>query len=66
MALVDKASRIATAVAKTPVKLAVISEKRFLFLVEQTPYFALQVMKVMSDRLRRMNDLRVSGAAATA
>jgi CRP-like cAMP-binding protein len=55
MALIDQAPRVATAVAKTPCKLAVISEKRFLFMVAQTPHFALQIMKVMADRLRRMN-----------
>jgi|SRR5688572_2039215 len=55
MALIDQSPRVATAVAKTPCKLAVISEKRFLFLVQQTPYFALHIMKVMCDRLRKMH-----------
>jgi len=55
MALIDQAPRTATAVAKTPCKLAVLSEKRFLFMVQQTPHFALQIMKVMADRLRKMN-----------
>jgi CRP/FNR family transcriptional regulator, cyclic AMP receptor protein len=55
MALIDQAPRVATAVAKTPVKLAVIPERRFLFLVQTTPTFALQIMKVMADRLRKMN-----------
>ena len=56
MALIDQAPRTATAVAKTACKLAVIPEKRFLFLVQTTPHFALQLMKVMADRLRRMNE----------
>src|SRR5258705_8141231 len=55
MALIDQAPRTATAVAKTPCKLAVIPEKRFLFLVQTTPHFALLIMKVMADRLRKMN-----------
>jgi CRP/FNR family transcriptional regulator, cyclic AMP receptor protein len=55
MALIDQAPRVASAIAKTPCKLAVLSEKRFLFMVQQTPHFALQVMKVMADRLRKMN-----------
>ena len=55
MALIDQAPRVATAIAKTPCKLAVISEKRFLFMVQTTPQFALQIMKVMADRLRKMN-----------
>ena len=55
MALIDQTPRTATAVAKTACKLAVIPEKRFLFMVAQTPHFALQIMKVMADRLRKMN-----------
>jgi CRP/FNR family transcriptional regulator, cyclic AMP receptor protein len=55
MALIDQEPRTATATAKTPVKLAVFPEKRFLFMVQQTPHFALQIMKVMADRLRKMN-----------
>jgi CRP/FNR family transcriptional regulator, cyclic AMP receptor protein len=35
-----------------------IPEKRFLFMVQQTPYFSLQIMKVMTDRLRRANERR--------
>ena len=56
MALIDQAPRVATAVAKTQCKLAVISEKRFLFMVQTTPHFALQIMKVMADRIRKMNE----------
>ena len=56
MALIDQAPRTATAVAKTDCRLAVIPEKRFLFMVQTTPHFALQIMKVMADRLRKMNE----------
>ena len=55
MALIDQAPRTATATAKTPCKLAVIPEKRFCFMVQQTPHFALQIMKVRADRLRKMH-----------
>jgi CRP/FNR family cyclic AMP-dependent transcriptional regulator len=55
MALIDQAPRVATATARTACKLAVIPEKRFLFMVQTTPQFALQIMKVMADRLRTMN-----------
>jgi CRP-like cAMP-binding protein len=61
MALVDHSPRVATAVAKTDCKLVVIPEKRFLFMVQQTPHFSLQIMRVMADRLRRM-DARQVGA----
>jgi CRP-like cAMP-binding protein len=56
MALIDQAPRTATATAKGPCKVAVIPERRFLFLVQQAPEFALQIMKVMADRLRKMNE----------
>jgi CRP-like cAMP-binding protein len=56
MALIDQAPRTATAVATTATKLAVIPEKRFLFMVQTTPHFALHIMKVMADRLRKMNE----------
>jgi len=55
MALIDTKPRSATAIARTDCKLVPISEKRFAFLVQQTPHFALQVMRVMAERLRRMD-----------
>jgi CRP/FNR family cyclic AMP-dependent transcriptional regulator len=56
MALIDNESRTATAVAKTDAKLVAVDEKRFLFLIQQTPHFAIHVMRVLSDRLRRMDE----------
>ncbi len=56
MALIDATSRSATTTALEPSKLAVVDEKRFLFLVQQTPFFALQVMRVLVSRLRSMDD----------
>jgi len=53
MALIDKAPRSARAIAKTDCKLAVLNEKRFTYLVQNTPYFSMEVMKIMADRLRR-------------
>ena len=55
MALIDQSHRTATATAKTDCKLAVIPEKRFLFMIQTAPHFALRIMKVMADRLRKMN-----------
>ena len=57
MALIDEQTRSATAVARTDCKLAPINKKRFHFLVQQTPNFALLVMKVMAGRIRRMDAL---------
>ena len=55
MALVDGAPRSATATAVTDVTLVPVSEKQFLFLVSQTPFFALNVMRVLAQRLRASN-----------
>ena len=55
MALIDNEPRSATAVAVTDVELVAVSEKQFLFLVSQTPYFALKVMRVLAQRLRATN-----------
>lgn len=53
MALIDQQSRSATAIAAVDSRVAVIDKKRFLRLVEQTPHFALNIMQVISARLRR-------------
>ena len=53
MALIDTQPRSATAIAKTDCRLAPVDEQRFTFLVQQTPYFAIQVMQIMADRLRK-------------
>ena len=55
MALIDSEPRSATAIAITDVELVAVSEKQFLFLVGQTPYFALKVMRVLAQRLRKTN-----------
>lgn len=55
MALIDRNPRSASAVAKTACQLVPISETRFQFLVQQTPYFAIEVMRVLANRLRHMD-----------
>jgi CRP/FNR family transcriptional regulator, cyclic AMP receptor protein len=52
LGLVDSAPRSATAVAHTDCILVPIDEKQFNFLVQQTPNFALQIMRTMAARLR--------------
>jgi CRP/FNR family transcriptional regulator, cyclic AMP receptor protein len=44
-------------VALTDVTLAPIKENQFLFPVQNTPFFALSVMRVLASRLRRQNKL---------
>ena len=53
MALIEDSPRSAKAVAKTECRLAGINRERFLVLVEKNPDFALEVMQIMAERLRR-------------
>jgi CRP-like cAMP-binding protein len=53
MAMIDKSPRSASAVATADTTLAVLDRRRFLFLVGETPTFALQVMSSLAERLRR-------------
>jgi CRP-like cAMP-binding protein len=57
LALIDHRERSADVIAKTDVKVAPIDQKRFLYLLRNHPFFAIEVMKVMTDRLRRFDDL---------
>lgn len=61
MALLEQRPHYVTAVAQTDCKLVPIDRRRFQFLVEQTPYFAIQVMTLMAERLQRMNQLSAEG-----
>ena len=55
MALIDDKPRSATVIARTDCVLAPISRQHFVTLIQRTPLFALQVMRVMAERLRRAN-----------
>jgi len=55
MAVIDREPRSATAVASSDCELVAIDKRRFWFLVQETPYFAELVMRVMVDRLRRQS-----------
>jgi len=57
MALIDGSPRSATARAKTDCVVAPLNEKTFLFLVHETPYFAIAVMRTLADRVRHMNEM---------
>ena len=52
MALVDGSPRSASAIAVSDVEVVPVSEKQFVYLVGETPYFALNVMRVLAQRLR--------------
>jgi len=56
MALIEARPRSARAVAHTTCRLVAIDERRFLFLVSQTPYFALGLLRLLASRLRAMDE----------
>ncbi|MEA5536642.1 cyclic nucleotide-binding domain-containing protein [Crocosphaera sp. XPORK-15E] len=49
--------RASAAIAKTDCQLACLDREHFLFAVQQTPMFALEVMKSYSDRHRLLKQL---------
>ena len=55
MALIDSAPRSASVRAQTECEVVAIDQRRFLFMVQQTPFFAIRVMQVLAQRLRVMN-----------
>jgi CRP/FNR family cyclic AMP-dependent transcriptional regulator len=53
MAIIDESTRSATVVAKSDCMFLPIERERFNFLVQKKPEFALHVMRVLADRLRK-------------
>jgi CRP-like cAMP-binding protein len=52
MAIISDSARSLTAVAVEPSRIAVINRRTFLFLVHETPTFAIDVMRSLADRIR--------------
>ena len=61
LSLIDQETRIASAIARTDCTLQAIDKRQFLFLVQETPLFAIQVMAEMANRLRRVDLLIAKG-----
>ena len=55
MALITDEPRSAAAMAAEATEVAVIDRDAFLALVRQEPQFALRIMRVLAERIRRMN-----------
>jgi CRP/FNR family cyclic AMP-dependent transcriptional regulator len=49
--------RSASILALTDCRFAELNTKRFKYLVSEAPYFAIEVMQVLADRLRRADAL---------
>lgn len=56
MGIISKAPRSLAAVAAEQSEIAVIDERTFLFLVQETPMFALQVMQALAARIRQLDE----------
>lgn len=57
LAVIDGSPRYATVTARKDCKFAVVDSKRFHFLVDEAPRFAIDVMRVMARRLRSCDQL---------
>ena len=55
MSMIERAPRTATATAVTDSEIIPVDEEGFLALVQDTPYFALNVMRSLAKRVRAMN-----------
>ena len=55
--LIDDNPHTTSAIAKTSCKIARVDEQKFLFLVHETPTFALTVMRTMAQRTRHIMEL---------
>jgi CRP/FNR family transcriptional regulator, cyclic AMP receptor protein len=52
MALLEGEPRSTTATTKTAARLVPVTRQRFLYLVQNTPFFAIEVMQTLARRLR--------------
>lgn len=57
MALIDQAERSANAKARSDCEVLPIDEGKFLYMVHHTPYFSLDLLRIIAVRLREMNRL---------
>jgi CRP-like cAMP-binding protein len=55
VALIDGNPRSATAIAKADCELVPVNRKQFRSIIQEYPDFAIDVMKVMAERIRSMN-----------
>lgn len=56
MSLIDGSPRSATAKAAEQTELAPIDRETFVYLVQKNPEFALDVMQLLTRRIRQMNE----------
>lgn len=57
MAILEHRPHYASAIAQTPCRVVPITQERFRFLIEETPNFAMDMMKIMAERLHQMDQM---------
>jgi len=60
LAIIETLPRSANAHCITDCKLVTINEKRFYELIQEVPFFAQEVMKVMAHRLRKFDSTNIN------
>lgn len=60
LALIDQGPRSSNAVARTECRLVGVDQARFMLMIRQTPFFAVQVLRLVAHRLRA-TDARLGG-----
>ena len=66
MAVIDKQPRSATVIAKTACKFARIDQNRFKQIIPQRPQFAIDVMRMLVERIRWMDTVTAKVDSANA
>jgi len=56
MALIDGKPRSASAIAASDCQVAAVSEKRFMLVVKTNPFFAIEMLRMLSQRLREQTE----------
>jgi len=57
MSLIEHTPHSASVLAVSDCEFAAINQKRFHYLIAQTPHFATEIMRIMAHRLRATNRL---------
>ena len=55
MALLDGERRSTTAIVRAEAEIVVLDQAQFMLMVRQTPFFAIEVMRLIAARLRAMD-----------
>jgi CRP-like cAMP-binding protein len=55
MSMIDQSPRSSTAVVRDDVELSVLDQRKFKFMVDEIPNFALYIMGAMARRIRGMS-----------